>query len=833
MAAIKGLKVGLGIDFDSLGRDLDRAAGLVEGLGDRLAPVRVNVATAGGPGGKPGGGSGGGSGEASDKLAAALSGGGLAAPVTGELDRVGGAIVTMFRRIDSSMKFPKIDQALTNTEGRISRFTYWWRQSKDAGEKAGRAAVKAHEPLVPIVREITGAPRSKLFQPGDLAAVQAIGRAWGSVADRARAAQAQMALAADRGPRAGNRPGVGRALGLRGMGLSGTDKALGLAAGAADRLAAALGGVAKGGGSAGRGISRVGSALYETGRAGALSLRFWVLTPLGAIAGATVRAGHGFLKLADWVNALGDPAKRTYSQLFKLGQAGSMAKLSSGAGAATRSVGVLTGGVRKLGFEIAAALGVFGLVYKGVSALASFFTTGIKGATHLNETLSATGVTFGAQAKAVESYADGMASKFGLVKNETLGVANGFGDFASAAGMGGKQAADFAVRMTQLSADLMSFKDIPFDEAAGKIQSALAGEAEPLRRFGVLITEDAVKAYALAHGLAESSKEISTQAKVTARAALIAEGLSRANGDLERTSGEAANQFRKAGGGLENFATAVGQVLLPAVRVGAVTFNEFLATVIEVFEGAKPYVVSFAEGVAGAFERVGSVVRNLDLTWKVTMSYLREGFLDFVGLLTVLPQNLGIIGSYVANNFTRFFVDAFNFIKTAALNLFENLTNLGKAIYEWMSNPTGGFNFEWKSLTEGFKATMDELPTLAEPAWADLSKQRDGYFAEWAKREADRKASMGKLAAGPAAQAGKKADAKKDEVEHKLAAAAEVNSKEAYSTVARNAAGAGGKGMADVARTARAQLDVQRQQLQEMRRKPAGGFAQVQVMGLA
>jgi hypothetical protein len=60
--------------------------------------------------------------------------------------------------------------------------------------------------------------------------------------------------------------------------------------------------------------------------------------------------------------------------------------------------------------------------------------------------------------------------------------------------------------MAKLAADSMSFFDKDFDVALDKIRAGLSGESEPLRAFGVLLSEDAVKAEALALKLAKSSK---------------------------------------------------------------------------------------------------------------------------------------------------------------------------------------------------------------------------------------------------------------------------------------------------------------------------------------
>ena len=67
----------------------------------------------------------------------------------------------------------------------------------------------------------------------------------------------------------------------------------------------------------------------------------------------------------------------------------------------------------------------------------------------------------------------------------------------------------------------------PERDAFDKIRSGLAGEAEPLRPLGIMLSEDAVKVEAVAMGLTRVKRELTEQEKILARMSLIA----RADGD--------------------------------------------------------------------------------------------------------------------------------------------------------------------------------------------------------------------------------------------------------------------------------------------------------------
>ena len=256
----------------------------------------------------------------------------------------------------------------------------------------------------------------------------------------------------------------------------------------------------------------------------------------------------------------------------------------------------------------------------GVAAVAGLAGKTIMAASDLNETLSKTGVVFGDQTSQVTSYAQQMADKFGLPKTAVLDAASSFGLLGKAAGLSGGSVAKMSTNLAGLAADASSFYNVPLDQALEDFRSGLTGEAEPLRKYGVLINEAAVQTQALAMGivkpvtntkklaaaqlsareaqqaltkaikehgptsveaqkaqqkLADAQDKVAAAAKgsvpqltegqkVQARAALITKGLADANGDLSRTQTSVSNRMRELKGRVANAAADFGTKLLPA-----------------------------------------------------------------------------------------------------------------------------------------------------------------------------------------------------------------------------------------------------------------------------
>ena len=214
----------------------------------------------------------------------------------------------------------------------------------------------------------------------------------------------------------------------------------------------------------------------------------------------------------------------------------------------------------KLTEFVAHANGILGTigVGLGIAEAGRFIGEITTKAADLGETMSKVEQTFGASKNIVISMADNMATRFGAVRRTTLDAASALGLVGQGAGLSAEQAAKMSVKLTRLADDASSFYNVPLEEALQKIRSGMVGEAEPLRAFGVLLSEANMKAAALTMGFKPLHGELTESEKVMARVKIITEGLSKAQGDHERTLGSYTNQIRKLNGEWENLKAEMG-----------------------------------------------------------------------------------------------------------------------------------------------------------------------------------------------------------------------------------------------------------------------------------
>lgn len=266
--------------------------------------------------------------------------------------------------------------------------------------------------------------------------------------------------------------------------------------------------------------------------------------------------------------------------------------------AAGAKINTFTKGVTGQFAQIGASAGALGAaigVAFGVEQIIQFGKAAITAASDLGEVESKVNQIFGSGSSAVKSFADNAANSFGQSKKSALDGAATFGIFGKAAGLTGNELAKFSTDFVGLSSDLASFNNTTPEEAILAIGAALRGEAEPIRRYGVLLDDATLRQQALELGIIKTTKEALTpQQKVLAAQAAIYKQTAVAQGDFARTSGQLANQQRILTANFENFQAQIGQGLLPIVNDLVAGLNSLFQGEIE--DGIRK-LVSFADAI--------------------------------------------------------------------------------------------------------------------------------------------------------------------------------------------------------------------------------------------
>ena len=261
---------------------------------------------------------------------------------------------------------------------------------------------------------------------------------------------------------------------------------------------------------------------------------------------------------------------------------------------ASRGLGTLVGNLARFGTAAAAI---------GIGGAAAAITLSVRAASDLNEEIDKSAVVFGNAAPEVQAFAENAAS-IGLSSAEALGAAGNFGNMLNTIGLAQDESADMSQTMVQLAADMASFNNEDPSDMLDRLRSGLAGEAEPLRRFGVLLSAAEVEAFAYANGIAEVGDELTEAEKVQARYGLILEQTTIQQGNFTDTSELMANQQRQLRANISNTAATFGTAFLPAI-------SRTLRAINELFIDKQPEIRRFGEVVGEVVDSLFSS-DNLD-----------------------------------------------------------------------------------------------------------------------------------------------------------------------------------------------------------------------------
>jgi len=267
------------------------------------------------------------------------------------------------------------------------------------------------------------------------------------------------------------------------------------------------------------------------------------------------------------------------AQQIKIDIVADVQKLQQGVDQANKQLGGLDASVKKVQGLTTAFAGV-AVAAKGFSVAGGFINTATDAASSFEETVSKTNVLFGKSSKDVIKFAEGAADAIGQSKQQALDASANFAIFGKSAGIAGDDLVDFSTDFVTLASDLASFNDTTPQDAINAIGSALRGEAEPLRRYGVLLDDATLKNAALELGLISTTKNALTpQQKVLAAQKVIYEQTTAAQGDFARTSDGLANSTRKLDAKQADLNTNLGQTFLPIMKI----VNDVMIKAVEIF----------------------------------------------------------------------------------------------------------------------------------------------------------------------------------------------------------------------------------------------------------
>lgn len=340
-------------------------------------------------------------------------------------------------------------------------------------------------------------------------------------------------------------------------------------------------------------------------------------------------------------------------------------------------------------------------------ALAGVGIASVKMAMDVEEAENLFIVSMGNMANATRQWSEELANRLKTNAYDLRRMVSTFNVMLDSMGLAPSKAAEVSQALTQLTYDMASFYNLSPEAAFQKLQAGISGEAEPLKRLGILVNETTAKQYALNQGWVKGGEQLSEVGKVMARVGVIMEQTTKAQGDMERTMDSTTNVIRSLWAQLKLMAIILGSALLPAVNKAAVSMRDLL------FENkgrAAASLISVFEKMFMVIHKVGTAIHKASYYWQVFKTAIVKVKLELLELQNTV-YSLPLMNANVDFKYlTKLREEIFLTRREISMMTKE----AGETYSKMTDEPTGALRF-FKSVREGLKETIEELRTSAQP----------------------------------------------------------------------------------------------------------------------
>lgn len=313
------------------------------------------------------------------------------------------------------------------------------------------------------------------------------------------------------------------------------------------------------------------------------------ISRLGSVASG--RAVNNIPLLADNLKYLFETlskAPNVSANIIRMTEAlANLAKTGASSGRAATSLGkslnIFSGSANKAkssSFSLASAFGKLYASYWLLFRAFSKIKDAIDISSSLTEVENVVRTTFGNYEKLIQDFSKTSIQDFGMSELTAKQVASRFQAMGTAMGFSQGKMADMSLQLTKLTADMASFYDMEQSDVARNLQAVFTGETEPLRKYGLDLTQATLKEWAMKQGIDADISSMTQAEKTMLRYQYVMANTAAAQGDFARTSDTWANQVRILKQSFEQLAAIIGGALINAFKPFVRTLNAVMQKVI-------------------------------------------------------------------------------------------------------------------------------------------------------------------------------------------------------------------------------------------------------------
>lgn len=239
----------------------------------------------------------------------------------------------------------------------------------------------------------------------------------------------------------------------------------------------------------------------------------------------------------------------------------------------------------------------------GLSKVFSWLKEGVELSSDLTEVENVVTTVFGDMTDEVDAFAKSALDSFGMseltakkisstfqamgtamnISSSTIKTASSnMADMNLKYGNTNETLGDMSLSVTKLAADMASFYNMDVSEVAEDLESIYTGTTQPLRQYGIDLTQATLKEWALSQGIDSNISSMTQAEKTMLRYQYVMANQSYAMGDYAKTSDTWANSTTRLGQALKNLGGTVGTALISALKPVVAWLNNFVAAVQDV-----------------------------------------------------------------------------------------------------------------------------------------------------------------------------------------------------------------------------------------------------------
>ncbi len=244
-------------------------------------------------------------------------------------------------------------------------------------------------------------------------------------------------------------------------------------------------------------------------------------------------------------------------------------------------------------------------------------------------------VVFEHNSRNIEKWAQNSLKDFGLARSTAIEMVGDFGALFKGMGINIQKTEEWSKTLVERTMDLSNFYDTTIDETINALNAIVTGQTEPLRRFGINMTQATLQEYAYSKGIRKKIQDMTEAEKVQLRYNYVIDKTNIAVGTTARESDTATGQLNRFKESVKELGLSFSEQVLPIITPVIKGLNNIIERFSNLSEGTKKFIV-----IAGGLVAViGPVLLVLGSVFKA-ISNISEG----IGAIPKIIEGVGKAG---------------------------------------------------------------------------------------------------------------------------------------------------------------------------------------------